>query len=156
MNAEIVRYFRDAMFQRYQQFEQYTTYIANFKTYDETNRDKYVIVSVLNKDAYYDKARLSQLRWFSILCSDEVQVTITIRQQDLYRSGKDDDVSKDRILIASDRDYRKTVYDTTVGWPLKVVLLHNEKKKSRLQWPDALTLHQAIDTYKCLLKRTDF
>lgn len=137
-------------------FETYTTYIANLKTYDEAARDKYVIVSVLNPDAFLDKARLSQLRWFSILCSDDLQVKIPIRQQDLYRSQKDDDVSNVKILSVIDRDYNKTVYDNTLGWPLHVLLMHNPKKKSRLQWPDTLTLHQAIDTYKCLLKRTDF
>jgi len=136
--------------------ETYTTYIAAVRTYETTPRQKYILVSVLNQDAKHDRARINQLRWFSIVTTEDLKPIMKYQIQPFYRSLKDEDVSKDRILTAVDRDYQKTVYGNTLGLPFRVTLLHNDKKRSMLQFPDTLTLHQAINTYKCLIKRTDF
>lgn len=150
-------YLSPVTFQIYQMHESHTEYICNVRTYENSPRSKYIIVSVLNQDATHERAPLSKLRWFNILFSDEVQVKINgIKQFDLFRSQKDDNVSNEKILVATHRDYEKTVYSNTKGWPLQVTLLHYIKKKSQLQFPDTLTLHQAIDTYRCIIRRTDF
>lgn len=149
-------YFGGLTFRRYEFNEHYTTYVCCVRTYDQTPKQKSVLVYVMNADARADEAELRSLRWFSILTTDTFTPTVRVPLYNLFRSQKDANVSNDRILQVIHRDYRKTIYKVTIGWPIHVTLLHSEKKKSQLQWPDALTLHQALDTYKCIVKRTDF
>lgn len=113
-------------------------------------------VCVMNDDAWRDNAQLHELRWFHINASDELAVPIGVPAFNLPKSQKDPDVSDERSLHVTDRDYQKTVYTHIRDTKIQVILLHNEKLKSQLQFPDTLTLHQAIDTYKCMIRRTDF
>lgn len=149
-------YFGGLMFKRYEFNEHYTSYVCSVRTYDQSSIQKSVMVYVMNPDATFDEAPIHKLKWFSILTTDTFNPTRRVPLYNLLRSQKDDGVSNDRILQVIHRDYQKTIYNVTIGWPIHVTLLHSEKKKSQLQWPDKLTLHQALDTYKCIVKRTDF
>lgn len=153
---EINEYFSPLTFQRYQSFEKYATYVCRVNTYESSSRNKYVVVSVLNKDAFLEKATIDKLRWFNIMTSDEIDIKIATPLFDFFHSHKDNNVSTKKVFIADNRNYEKTTYSNTKGDPIKIILLHNSKKKSYLQWPDELTLHQAVDTYKCIIYRTDF
>lgn len=156
MDKVVNYYFLPLTFKRYDINETYTNYIAAVRTYETTPKQKYILISVLNNDATLDVARINQLRWFSIITTEELKPIMKYQIQPFYRSLKDDDVSTDRILTVIDRDYDKTIYNNTLGLPIKVILLHNKKKRSMLQFPDELTLHQALNSYNCIVKRTDF
>lgn len=154
---EINYYFNNLDFTKFEVNETYTSYICAVRTYDQTSKQKYVTVYVLNKDAKLDSAKLKQLRWFSVITTDMLNLSRNVPLFQFYKSQKDADVSKDKVLHMIDRDYLKSVYKFSGRQiPLTVTLLHNEKKKTSFQFPETLTLHQALDTYKCIVRRTDF
>lgn len=149
-------YFSPLKFKRTEMFDTYTAYTCKVRTNQQVSRDQYVQVLVMNDDAWRDEAHLHQLRWFHINVSDELAVPVRVAMYPLSRSQKDPDMSDERVLRVAERDYHKTTYTHAHDPRLMIILLHNDKLKSRLQWPDALTLHQAIDTFKCIIRRTDF
>jgi len=152
----ITRYFSLLYFFKYELFDTYTTYIASVRTYDETPKQKYVLVYVMNGDAGSNKAQLINLRWFMLETTEDLDVKKNIPLSNFYKSHHDDDVDKRKIFQIHSRNYNQSVYSNIMGWPLKATLIHEEIKKSQYQYSDALSLHQLLNTYKCVLRRTDY
>lgn len=153
----INNYFDGIVFQKARLFEKYTDYICPIINYNSDGKQKYVIVSVMNPDAKIQKATIHQLRWFSICTTENLNLQNTkLKVQNFFRSSKDGNVDTEKILTAIDRDYERTIYCVKPDLPVRVILLHNLKEKSQLQFPDNLSLHLAVDTFNCIVKRTDF
>lgn len=156
MPSQIDQYFSSLVFKKYDIAEDYTTYIAAVTTYESTPKQKYVLVCVMNQDAILEKARINNLRWFSITATDNIKPLTMYPPQPFYKSQKDEDVSDEKVLVVKDRSYERTLYGITLPLPVEVYLAHLVKKHSMMQFPDKLTLHQAINTYNCVIQRTDF
>lgn len=147
-------------------FDTYTTYVCPVRTYDDNPKQKYVVLFVMNADAKRHTTRINEILWFAVKTTDELVVTrnIGVSIQNFYRSANDDDeqvkVDKTKILLLKECDYNQSVFSIdpalNLGWPLQVILSHNTQKKSKFQYNERLTLHQAADTFKCLIRRTDF
>lgn len=158
MENYINHYFGVLVFRKFEIHDTYTVYICPVRTYEETPKQKYVLVYVMNKYIRDDMCRINQLSWFMIMCTDKLDVNRRFDVYKFYKSHKDDDVDDTKILIAKARSYDKTVYEPLkeLGWPLQVTLYHNEKLKTQYQFADMLSLHQAADTFNCTIRRTDY
>lgn len=153
---EIRHYFDGLVVHKFEIHETYATYGCAVRTYDMTSKQKYVLVHVLLPDADIDKSEIKNLRWFSITTTDDLKLPRPLPMYTFYRSQKDPNISNDKNLRIKDRNYLRSVYSYARSNKIEVILKHEEKKRSTLQFPDALTLHQAVDTFKCIIRRTDF
>lgn len=153
--GEINRYFSGLEFKRYQLHPDYTIYICNVRTYEQSSKEKYVLVYVMNPDARYDYATIQQLRWFAIKLTDDEMVKTRVPQFNFLRSTKDGTASKERILHIAKRDYHKSIY-AVQSTPVSITIQHNPEEHSTLQYPDQLSFHLACNEFKTLIKRTDF
>ena len=147
---EINNYFNGLTFKKSQIYEGYTTYIAMVKTYD-TFGDKYVILYVMNKDANFEEEVYNKIKWFGINTTN-LGTSTRLKMQPFYRSPKES-ISLNKTYLISTRDYDRSVYIHTLDKNIRLTLLHNTSLNSTLQFPDTTSLHLAVNTFKCIIKK---
>ena len=54
------------------------------------------------------------------------------------------------MFYVADRNKKYTKY-FPVGGKIELILLHDQKKTSLLQYPDKILLSEALETFKCCL-----
>ncbi len=151
---EINTYFNGLVFKKSEMFPTYTLYVALVRTYEENSVEKYILVYVMNKDAKLDEMTYLQLsnKWFAIKSTDNYSPRIKLRLQQFLRSFKDG-ISNNKTYTIVERYYEHSIYSNDIDKNIELTLLHNEKLHSRLQYPDKLSLHLCVDTYKCIIRR---
>ena len=118
------------------------------RVYSGLNSYRYIFVVVPVVGQYPANVQLSQLDWvsFQTRTTEELHDTPTTH---LSLDENRKQILSDKITVIS-RDTNQTEYITN-RLPIKIRLIHEQKKKNHLQYPDSATLYQALETYQCVI-----
>lgn len=132
--------------------EGYMMYAAQLQSFIG-NAKRYVILFVQDRYAYYDKARINQLRWTS-LQTRTIPDDYRIVEQMLDPKALDTRYHPKVRLYLKARTDKQTEYNAPM--PIELALLHDPKRKTKYQYGDEMTLRQALATFQCVIKKLDY
>lgn len=142
-----VDYFGNLLFAITKQDSAWTVYACKISS--GLNLYRYIFVIVQTSNALKQEEYLNDLDWvsFQTRTSDELY---SVPTHSLIKSVEKQAMLKDYCKVV-DRVRDRTNYNTAT-LPIKLYLQHDPKKKNILQYPDDLYLHQALDTFMCIVE----
>lgn len=129
--------------------DNYTMYVAQLQSFT-ANAKRYVILFVLDDYAFHQKAYINQLRWTS-LQTRTIPDDYGLPEQNMDPKSLDSRYHQKIHLSLKDRNQKQTEYYSQL--PIEIAILHDPKRKSIYQYPDDISLRQALATFQCVIKR---
>jgi len=143
--------FKDLVFTIVDEKQGYTIYGAGLASGLGGGTRRYVLLFVPNHLAIKKQARIHELAWQN-LQTRQLSYSYKLKQQ-YWSPPREDDI----ILGITSRSKTSSMYscvDPNVSFPFEILLLHDPKKKSSLQYRDKLTLLSAINMFNSVFNYT--
>jgi hypothetical protein len=141
-------YFKDLIFTRVDEKQGFIVYGAGLASGLAGGIIRYVLLFVPKHYATKNQAHISELKWQNIQ-TRELPYSYRLKRQVWVIPRGSDDI----LLHIKDRTKTHSEFYAE-GLPFEILLLHNPKKKTLLQYHDKITLTAAIETFNMVCSYT--
>jgi hypothetical protein len=142
-------YFGNIIFTKIDQRATYIIYAAALASSLGDGRKAYALAFVPTHMAVKDRAYLRELFWHNFQ-TRYLKPGYRLPQQTWKVAHEVQDIE----LLIADRQQNFSTYTPAGSLPLEVILLHDQKKKSKYQFNNKMSMISALSTFECVVQNT--